>query len=342
MRRNVRDGLITLGAMTVAMGGAWLLKWVGNVGEVNLVFILAVYLVAMQTEGYGWGLVASAVGVFGSNFFLTVPYMKINFLLAGYPLTFISMFAVSAMTSMLATRAKRQANLAKTAEVEKTRADLLRSVSHDLRTPLTSVIGSASVLLQSWDKLADIDRRSLVSDIKDDAEWLLNMAENVLSSTRMEGSAVLCTQAQPVEEIVYQAVARCRSRLSGSDIKIKAPDGLVIVRADAALIERVLINLIENAYKYAAPPITVEIEPPQGGLAALSVSDRGHGIPPEQLATIFERGRQRPPDSSRGLGIGLSLCRTIVRAHGGEITCQNKENGGAIFRFTLPAEEEEA
>jgi len=341
MGRNLRDGLFTLGVMTVATGAAWLLKWVGNVDEVSLIFILAVYLVAMRTEGYRWGLMASAVGVIGSNFFLTLPYLKINFLLAGYPLTFISMFSVSALTSMLVTRGKERATLAKSAEVEKTRADLLRSVSHDLRTPLTSVIGSSSMLLQSWDKLTDIDRRSLVSDIRDDAEWLLNMAENVLSATRMEGSTVLHTEAQPAEEIVYQAVARCRLRMSGSDIGIHAPNSLVIVRVDAALIERVLINLIENAYKYAAPPITVEIEPQRNGLAAISVADRGDGIPTEQLATIFERGRQRPPDSSRGLGIGLSLCRAIVRAHGGEITCQNREGGGAIFRFTLPAEEEE-
>ncbi|HWQ51441.1 MAG TPA: ATP-binding protein [Terriglobales bacterium] len=341
MGRNVRDGLFTLVTLAAATGIALLLKWVGNVREVNLIFILAVYLIAMQTEGYGWGLVASAGGVIGSNYFVTYPYMAFNFLLAGYPVTFISMFLVSALTSMLATRGKEQAALARIAEVEKTRADLLRSVSHDLRTPLTSVIGSSSMLLQSWDKLADADRRSLVTDIKDDAEWLLNMAENVLSATRMEGKAALFTEAQPVEEIVYQAVARCRSRLSGSDIVIKAPDSLVIVWADAALIERVLINLIENAYKYAAPPITVEIEPPLGGMAAISVADRGRGIPADQQSTIFMRGRQRPPDSSRGLGIGLSLCRAIVRAHGGEITCQNAEGGGAIFRFTLPAEEEE-
>ena len=212
-------------------------------------------------------------------------------------------------------------------------------MSHDIRTPLTGAIGSASVLLGSWDKLKDDDRLSLVDGIKEDAEWLLNMVENVLSATRMGGTSMLNIDEHHVEEIVSLAVSKCRSRLSGCSVNIIVPDSLVMVRMDAVLIERVLINLIENAYKYAWSPITVEVEPVQKGMTAVSVSDRGAGIPSDKIEAIFEAGRRNSPDSSRGLGIGLALCKTIVKAYGGEITCRNRDGGGAIFRFTLLAEE---
>ena len=119
MTRDTHDGVATVAIIAAATGSGWVLKWIGNVAEVNLVYIVAVLFIAMQTEGYRWGILASVAGVFATNYFFAYPYLKFNFVLAGYPLTFITMLAVSVITSMLATRAKQQANITRAVEMEK-------------------------------------------------------------------------------------------------------------------------------------------------------------------------------------------------------------------------------
>ena len=152
----------------------------------TLLFVLCVHIVARVTDGYFWGIAASLAAVLCANFIFTFPYMAFNFTIAGYPLTFATMLAVSISTSAMTTVVKKQDMLRLDSERARMRADLLRAVSHDLRTPLTSIAGSAAVLLEN-EQLPPESRRELLTSVKDDAEWLIRMVENLLSITRVGG-----------------------------------------------------------------------------------------------------------------------------------------------------------
>lgn len=227
-------------------------------------------------------------------------------------------------------------------ERERLRADLLRSVSHDLRTPLTGMLGSVGTLIDHYDALDDAVRREFLSDVYNEAEWLSALVENVLSLTRLENRHVkLEKQPEAVEEIVAEAVARVKRRAGKHAIAIEIPDALFLVPMDGTLIEQVLVNLLDNAIQHtpedAGIRIVVRREP---GQAVLEVSDQGLGIAPEALPRLFDRfyTRQATGTERKGAGLGLSICKAIVEAHGGILSAQNGLQGGALFRFTLPLE----
>ena len=190
-----------------------------------------------------------------------------------------------------------------------------------------------------------LERQQLIQDIREDADWLLRMVENVLSVTRIGPQASgLRKVPEAVEEVIAQAVNRCRKRLPGLSLTVRVPEEFVMAPMDSTLIEQVLINLIENAYKYgrSAQPVEVTVCT-AGENVRFVVQDHGPGIAPELLPVLFEGflGRDgQSADSSRGLGIGLSICRSIITAHGGTIQAENRPGGGAQFVFTLPLEEE--
>ncbi|MFV0343689.1 MAG: ATP-binding protein [Anaerocolumna sp.] len=228
-------------------------------------------------------------------------------------------------------------------EKEKTRANLLRAVSHDLRTPLTGMIGASDSLLNHHEKLNDSEKRQLLQFIYEDSNWLLHMVENLLSVTRIResGTAVKKTP-EPLEEVITEAVWRLRKRVAGTKITIDIPPELIIVPMDATLIEQVLLNLLENAVKYAGieNPINLKVTT-DSTYVSFTVSDTGPGLPVERLQGIFDNISFKPNDSidtSKGFGIGLSICKTIVNAHGGTITAKNNVDKGAQFQFTLPLE----
>ncbi|MDD3192813.1 MAG: DUF4118 domain-containing protein [Oscillospiraceae bacterium] len=228
---------------------------------------------------------------------------------------------------------------------EQMRGNLLRAISHDLRTPLTGILGASSAILENGERIAPQGRRQLIQDIHEDADWLLRMVENVLSVTRIgQGAPNLRKVPEAVEEVVAQAVNRCRKRLPGLSLTVRVPDEFIMAPMDGTLIEQVLINLIENAYKYGRSTQPIEVTVCAAGKnAQFVVRDHGPGIAPERLPAIFEGflGRDgQDADSSRGLGIGLSICRSIITAHGGDILAENGADGGAQFTFTLPLEEE--
>ena len=229
---------------------------------------------------------------------------------------------------------------------EQMRGNLLRAISHDLRTPLTGILGASSAILENGERISPQAQQQLIQDIREDADWLLRMVENVLSVTRIgQKASGLRKVPEAVEEVVAQAVNRCRKRLSGLSLTVRVPEEFIMAPMDSTLIEQVLINLIENAYKYgrSAQPIEVTICA-EGCFVRFIVRDRGPGISPELLPVIFEGflGRDgQSADSSRGLGIGLSICRSIITAHGGTIQAENRPGGGAQFTFTLPLEEDE-
>lgn len=228
---------------------------------------------------------------------------------------------------------------------EQTRGNLLRAISHDLRTPLTGILGASSAILENGERISSQARQQLIQDIREDADWLLRMVENVLSVTRIGPQASgLRKVPEAVEEVIAQAVNRCRKRLPGLSLTVRVPEEFVMAPMDSTLIEQVLINLIENAYKYgrSAQPVEVTVCT-AGENVRFVVQDHGPGIAPELLPVLFEGflGRDgQSADSSRGLGIGLSICRSIITAHGGTIQAENRPGGGAQFVFTLPLEEE--
>ena len=233
-----------------------------------------------------------------------------------------------------------QRRLTVESEKENMRSNLLRAISHDLRTPLTAISGASSALLEN----TNIDRQThdrLLTDIRDDALWLIRMVENLLSVTRINGSDTSVKKApQAVEEVVSEAVSRVRGKYPDCNIKVKVPDELLFVPMDATLIEQVIINLIENAVKHSQKGALIELSVKKAGEnAVFEVSDNGEGISENELPSLFDgynSDKNRSADSSRGMGIGLSICKSIIKAHGGEIEAENKAEGGAAFRFSLP------
>ncbi len=491
-RRNVLDLTITMGIVAVTTwASALLVNWTDSSANVTALYTLAVLLVARTTEGYGWGILASVLGVFAVNYAFTAPFNKFNFTATGYPVIFLSLLFISIITSATTGSVKEQvrrsraseqrirklyefsqrlanahdadqmidltlqylnellacpvmylqdrdslaenrervcgeirgfvsdaiergaaatcfdeqsaagagttlapyarfhylplmsgdkmigcygllwkdkpihsdvmdhvrAILAQTgislerqmlaeernrvaleADREKIRGNLLRSISHDLRTPLTGIIGASAAIQESGERIGTVETKKLAADIHEDAEWLLRMVENLLSVTRVSQVTTLKKSEEVAEEVVAEAVARCKKRYPDAQINVHLPDEMLFVPMDVTLIVQVLINLIENAIRYAGTPVEVSLCR-QGQNAQFVVRDFGSGISAEKQDTLFE-STQMPGDSRRGgLGIGLTLCRSIIAAHEGEIDEINHPEGGAQFVFTLPMEE---
>lgn len=354
MKRQIfSDIFFTVLMLVAATGISFLFFHFGNKNSVNIaiVYILALILTALKTSGYLYGIILSLFCVIAVNYFFSYPYFKVNFSLAGYPVTFIGMLAISLITSTTTTRLKKQrAAIAERekalveADREKLRANLLRAVSHDLRTPLTSIIGSSSSFLENYQELSESERTELVTNIKEDSEWLLNMVENLLTVTRIKDvpDNQVKKTSEVVEEVVSEAILRLQKRLPGSRIKVIMPNDFLMIPMDPTLIEQVLINLLENAFVHSGSTDPVDlIITEEANHVAFCVRDYGHGIDEEQLPFIFD-GRQSSysdTDSHKGIGIGLSICKTIIQAHGGTISASNHANG-AEFTFTLPKEKE--
>ena len=229
---------------------------------------------------------------------------------------------------------------------EQLRANLLRAISHDLRTPLTSISGNADNLLSNHQKMDDQAKMRAYQDIYDDSMWLINLVENLLAVTRIEGGQVHLTQSvELMDEVITEALRHCSRKSKEHTIRVSASQELILARIDAKLMVQVLINLVNNAIKYTPAGSVIEIyTEKKDGQVIVSVADDGPGIPDEQKGRVFEMfytGANKIADSRRSLGLGLSLCKSIVTAHGGAIWVADNHPSGAIFTFTLPAGEVE-
>ena len=315
--------------------------------HVPMIFVLAVLVVSLMTEGYFYGLLAALLSVVGVNYAFTFPYLKLDFSIYGYPLTFFTMLTVGLATSTLATRLKEQEKFRAESEREKMRANLLRAVSHDLRTPLTAISGSIATVLEDGERLAPAERDELLRDAKADAEWLCRMVENLLSVTRVgsNGPCGIVKEEELLEEVFSEAVLSFRKKYGDIAISVTVPEELLLIPMDAMLIEQVLLNLMENAVVHGQSTTRIRIDARICDEAAeIRVRDNGTGIPAALLPHLFDGNlsQLRLRAESRGsMGIGLNVCRTIVEAHGGRIGAENHPEGGAEFTFTLPLEEPE-
>ena len=229
------------------------------------------------------------------------------------------------------------------AKNEQLRADLLRAISHDLRTPLCSISGNADMLLGNSNRLDEATKHQIYTDIYDDSEWLIGVVENLLSITRLnDGRLKFKFTDQLLDEVIAEALRHISRK--HDDYKIMADcEELVLARMDVRLIIQVLVNLIDNAIKYTPAGSVICIRGTKtDGKAQISVEDNGPGIPEEMKQHIFEMfytGKTTVADSHRSLGLGLALCHSIIEAHNGTLTLTEHEPHGCNFTFTLPLSE---
>ena len=311
---------------------------------IPMIFVLGVFLISWRTRGYFWGVTASLVSVLAVNWAFTYPYWAFDLISPECISAAVVMLVVSVMTGTLTTRLKQQEKLKAEAEKERMRGNLLRAVSHDLRTPLTSIYGACSVMLENYEELPVQKHKKLLQDVQNDAQWLVRMVENLLSVTRIDGERVRLSKHETVlEELVDAVLVKFRKHYPNQTVRVEIPEAFVIIPMDAMLIEQVLMNLLENAVFHARGMkdlcLRVEI---QGDRALFTIEDDGCGIPEEKLPRLFTGmlDSQTPTDTGRSnMGIGLSVCSAIIKAHGSEIWAKNRKTGGAIFGFALEMED---
>ncbi len=316
--------------------------------NIAMLYTVGAFLAARYTEGYLYGILYALAAVLSVNFFFTYPVGTLNFTIEGYQVTFLGMLVISMFTSIMSTMLKSQQEILSIqekdlmeAEKEKMRANLLRAVSHDIRTPLTGIIGNSESILENPDSLDDEQQRELIKNIDSDAKWLLNMVENLLSVTRIDGSSASVNKTpEVVDEVVSSSVSHFKKRYPGTDVIVKVPDEPILVEMDSLLIEQVLINIMHNAkvHSFSEKPLELNVTVCDDSVL-FSVRDYGRGIDSDRLESIFDgeayNSNSPSSDGYKGMGIGLSICKTIVLAHGGQIEAKNHDVGAEIL-FSLP------
>ena len=366
--RTLCSWLLTVGLLALAYTlCATILHFTRIDNDAPVIYVLAVILISRMTYRVYYGIVASMVSTFAINYFFTFPYNFFTLSIVGYPIDFVCFLAVTLIVSMLTYQLRGETDKAirheqetvelyeknrkleeeraaaeMAVEKEKMHSNLLRAVSHDLRTPLTAVAGASSMLIKPDSRLSPEEQHKLASDIHEEALWLTQMVENLLSITRVQGdngAIHLKERAELVEEIVEESVTKVRRRFPNQEIDVRVPDEILLVPMDAMLIEQVLINLMENAVRHSGVKDKIEVAVcRRGDAAAFTVRDHGVGIDEEKLPHLFSGGGSKS-DGARGMGIGLSVCRSIIKAHGGTLAARNHPEGGSEFYFELRLEE---
>ena len=232
------------------------------------------------------------------------------------------------------------------AENERLRANLLRAISHDLRTPLTSISGNATNLISNGNFFDEETKLAIYKDIYGDSMWLINLVENLLSVTRLEeGRMNVNFTTELIDDVIGEAIKHVHDMNGNRKITVESSGKLILAKMDVRLIIQVVINLLDNAMKYTPENSTVTVTTEKkDGYVLVSIADDGCGIPDEEKERVFDMfysGENKIADSRRSLGLGLALCKSIIKAHGGEITVTDNVPHGAVFTFTLPAGEVE-
>ncbi|WP_409228324.1 sensor histidine kinase [Gudongella sp. SC589] len=231
-------------------------------------------------------------------------------------------------------------------EKERLRANLLRSVSHDLRTPLTALSGAGNLLAENFEQLDDKEKKQLATDISEEIGWLTNLVENILNMTRINNDQlILKKEDEVVDDVISEAVSRTKTILRDRDFQVALPTDVISVPMDGKLIVQVIVNLLENAVRHTPKESSIALEVElDDGYVEFIVSDTGEGVDRSIKNSIFDRFvtlDKGITDGKRGIGLGLSICKAIVEAHGGKIYTEENKPTGSRFIFTLPAKEEE-
>ena len=274
-----------------------------------MIFVLGVFLVSRKTQGFFYGITASLLSVLAVNYAFTYPYYAFDLITPECLSSAVVMLIVAIMTGTLTTAIKQQEKVKAEAERERMRGNLLRAVSHDLRTPLTSIYGACSTLIENYDGLSRSQHMKLLSDVRGDSEWLMRMVENLLSVTRVGAENVQLAMCDTVlEELIDAVMVKFHKHYPGQKVHVQIPEAFVSIPMDAMLTQQVLINLLENAVFHAKGMenlwLTVQLQP---GQALFTVADDGCGIPPERLDNLFSGNQSADTraDTGRGnMGIG--------------------------------------
>ena len=300
------------------------------------------YLLGVVGISFWWGqgpaLAASFLGVLFLDYFIIPPYYNLT---VANPETWMTLFVMlveSLVISALATKSRQSEKHRIAAENEKNRNALLSAVSHDLKTPLTGIMGAASGLLEDNGGLKSEDRIQLTQSIYNEAERLKHLVQNLLDMTRLEaGTLKPHKEWQSMEELVGVAVNRLKPRLTSHPLTLYLQPNLPLAFVDGLLVELLLLNLLENAIHHT--PSNTQIRLSVKGIGdsiELKISDRGPGLKPGEEKSIFEKFIQGYHSGGKGAGLGLSICQGIVKAHEGSIEAANQEGGGAVFTVRLP------
>lgn len=345
-RKHIKNSLITVISLVCAFGVSLLFQYIFNVQEhITTVFVFAVFLVSLFTDGYLYGVVAAFLGTAAVNYAFTFPYFSLNFTIPVNMISGIVMIAIAVLTSALTTKLKQHEATKAEGEKERMRANLLRAVSHDLRTPLTTIYGSSTTLLENSEVLTQAQKETIVTGIKEDSQWLIRMVENLLSITRIDSGKVKITKTPTIlDELVDSVILKFKKRYPAQRVELELPEDVVMIPMDSILMEQVMVNILENAVQHATGMTTLSLRVfTLGKMAIFEIADDGCGIDPKRLDDLFTghyASDQPIPDSNRNnAGIGLSVCATIIHAHGGSIKAENLKTGGAVFRFALDTEE---
>lgn len=342
---SLRDTLVCIGILSIAMLLCCLLRIISESDVyAALIFETAVLFVARYTNGYLYSIASAIIGVIGVNYMFTYPYFALDFTISGYPLTFLVMITVAIIVGTMTTKLKQQEKVRAEVEKEKMRGNLLRAVSHDLRTPLTSIIGATNAVLDNDQALPPETKNELMQDVRDEAQWLLGVVENLLLVTRIgDAPTSLHKELEAAEEVISAAAQKFKKRFPGIETIVSAPHTLLMVPMDAILIQQVLLNLLENAALHGKHTTRIHICVTRDESNALfQVIDNGAGISREAMPKLFDgyftHDDRTYEGGRRNMGIGLSVCLAIIRAHGGCLTAENQPSGGAKFQFNLPLE----
>ncbi len=311
------------------------------------IYIFAVFLISLVTDGYIYGIISAVLSMLLVNYAFRFPFFALNFTIPSNLISAIIMIIIAVLTSMLTTKIKLHEAEKAEGEKERMRANLLRAVSHDLRTPLTTICGSASTLIERRQTLSEEQQIQILNGIREDSDWLIRMVENLLSITRISSGDVKVLKTPTVlDELIDSVLCKFKARYPKQEVILEIPRDIVLIPMDAMLIEQVLLNLLYNAMQHAKNMTMVELSVfTMGNQAIFEVKDDGCGIDENHLQDIFSgyhEEQEAPYDGKKyNSGIGLSVCATIISAHGGEISAENRKIGGALFRFCLSMEEQD-
>lgn len=341
----IKNILLSAGIFVLAIGCGVLFQKLHVQEHITTIFVFAVFLISWLTEGYVYGVVSAVAGTLAVNYAFTYPFFALNFIVPVNLISAVIMVTIAILTGMLTAKIKQHKSTKAAGEKERMRANLLRAVSHDLRTPLTTIYSASATLREKRESLTAEQQDTMLKSIQEDAEWLVRMVENLLSITRIDSGKINVIKTPTVlDELIDSVMTKFASRYPKQEVVLDLPDDIVIIPMDPLLIEQVLINILENAVLHAQGMTKLSLRVfTLGKQAIFEISDNGCGISAERLKHIFtgyyETQEEHSDIRKHSAGIGLSVCATIIKAHGGEISAENRKSGGAMFRFALDKEE---
>lgn len=352
LKKVLTDSVISVGILALATGICVLLDYF-SVPDLNflIIYVLGVLITAIITHGIIYGTVFSTLSVIFYNLFFTTPRYTLHFQDKMYFVTFFLMLSVgivtSVITSMLKSRMKKinalnieKEKLSSTAEKEQLKATLLRSISHDLRTPLTTMKNGAELLIDN-PNIDEKDKNEILGDIVTKSAWMVRLVENLLSLSRIDSEKLTVNKSpEALEEIMPQAVRNVNGIIGNRKIHYDMPSEFMLISMEAMLIIQAIVNILTNAVRHTADDGNIWIKVWNTGKhAVFRFTNDGEPIPEKDLPHLFEMYYTSDCGGNKGIGLGLAICKLIITAHGGQIDARNSDDNKVTFEFTLPTEE---